>query len=126
MVKGENLLNGECTKSKLWLVDLAGSERIAKKQKPKERGSRKLKISTDPYLHLVMSYLLLQLKAPTSHSGCNLLASLYFIDLDVNFTDTELASSVINTQNVCSPCRNSKLTHLLQDSLGTSLNFPKK
>ena len=30
MVKGENLLNGECTKSKLWLVDLAGSERIAK------------------------------------------------------------------------------------------------
>ncbi|KAE8706169.1 Sodium/hydrogen exchanger 6 [Hibiscus syriacus] len=30
MVKGENLLNGECTKSKLWLVDLAGSERVAK------------------------------------------------------------------------------------------------
>ena len=30
IVKGENLLNGECTKSKLWLVDLAGSERVAK------------------------------------------------------------------------------------------------
>lgn len=30
MVKGENLLNGECTRSKLWLVDLAGSERVAK------------------------------------------------------------------------------------------------
>lgn len=30
MVKGENLLNGEHTRSKLWLVDLAGSERVAK------------------------------------------------------------------------------------------------
>ncbi|KAL3508900.1 hypothetical protein ACH5RR_028301 [Cinchona calisaya] len=30
MEKGENLLNGECTRSKLWLIDLAGSERIAK------------------------------------------------------------------------------------------------
>lgn len=30
MVNGENLLTGECTKSKLWLVDLAGSERIGK------------------------------------------------------------------------------------------------
>ena len=30
MVKGENTITGECTKSKLWLVDLAGSERVAK------------------------------------------------------------------------------------------------
>lgn len=30
MVKSKNLMNGECTKSKLWLVDLAGSERLAK------------------------------------------------------------------------------------------------
>ena len=37
MVKGENLLNGECTKSKLWLVDLAGSERIAKSEAQGER-----------------------------------------------------------------------------------------
>ncbi|EOY13849.1 Di-glucose binding protein with Kinesin motor domain, putative [Theobroma cacao] len=37
MVKGENLLNGECTKSKLWLVDLAGSERVAK---PEVHGER--------------------------------------------------------------------------------------
>lgn len=29
-VKAKNLMNGECTKSKLWLVDLAGSERLAK------------------------------------------------------------------------------------------------
>ncbi|KAF6174517.1 hypothetical protein GIB67_004711 [Kingdonia uniflora] len=30
MVKGENLMNGECTRSKLWLVNLAGSKRVAK------------------------------------------------------------------------------------------------
>jgi kinesin family protein C2/C3 len=30
MVKGENLMNGDRTNSKLWLIDLAGSERVAK------------------------------------------------------------------------------------------------
>ncbi|KAK4850642.1 hypothetical protein QYF36_008566 [Acer negundo] len=30
MVKAKNLINGECTKSKLWLVDLVGSGRLAK------------------------------------------------------------------------------------------------
>lgn len=30
MVRGENTITGEVTKSKLWLVDLAGSERVAK------------------------------------------------------------------------------------------------
>ncbi|CAM8876965.1 unnamed protein product [Rhodiola kirilowii] len=29
-VKGENLVNGQRTKSHLWLVDLAGSERVGK------------------------------------------------------------------------------------------------
>lgn len=37
MVRGESLLNGQCTKSKLWLVDLAGSERIAKTEVQGER-----------------------------------------------------------------------------------------
>lgn len=37
MVKGENLLNGEITRSKLWLIDLAGSERIAKTEVQGER-----------------------------------------------------------------------------------------
>lgn len=37
MIKGENLLTGECTRSKLWLVDLAGSERIAKTEVQGER-----------------------------------------------------------------------------------------
>lgn len=37
MVKAKNLMNGECTKSKLWLVDLAGSERLAKTDAQGER-----------------------------------------------------------------------------------------
>lgn len=36
-VKGEDLVNGECTMSKLWLVDLAGSERVAKTEVQGER-----------------------------------------------------------------------------------------
>lgn len=37
MVKTKNLMNGECTKSKLWLVDLSGSERLAKTDVQGER-----------------------------------------------------------------------------------------
>lgn len=37
MVKAKNLMNGDCTKSKLWLVDLAGSERLAKTDVQGER-----------------------------------------------------------------------------------------
>ena len=37
LVRAKNLINGECTKSKLWLVDLAGSERLAKTEVQGER-----------------------------------------------------------------------------------------
>lgn len=37
MVRAKNLMNGECTKSKLCLVDLAGSERLAKTEAQGER-----------------------------------------------------------------------------------------
>lgn len=37
MVKGRNMDNGECIRSKLWLIDLAGSERIAKTDVQGER-----------------------------------------------------------------------------------------
>jgi len=36
-VKGENLINGHCTKSHLWLVDLAGSERVGRIEVEGER-----------------------------------------------------------------------------------------
>jgi len=37
MVRAKNLVNGECTSSKLCLVDLAGSERLAKTNVQGER-----------------------------------------------------------------------------------------
>ena len=36
-VKGENVINGHCTKSHLWLVDLAGSERVGRIEVEGER-----------------------------------------------------------------------------------------
>ncbi|XP_054812226.1 kinesin-like protein KIN-14Q isoform X1 [Prosopis cineraria] len=81
MVKGENLLNGECTRSKLWLVDLAGSERVAKTEVQGER-----------------------LKETQN----------------INRSLSALGDVISALATKCShvPFRNSKLTHLLQDSLG--------
>ncbi|CAI9088972.1 OLC1v1023445C1 [Oldenlandia corymbosa var. corymbosa] len=81
MVKGENLLNGECTRSKLWLIDLAGSERIAKTEVQGER----------------------------LRETQNINKSLSALG-DV--------ISALATKSPHIPFRNSKLTHLLQDSLG--------
>ncbi|KAL9366250.1 hypothetical protein Peur_037449 [Populus x canadensis] len=81
MVKGENLLNGECTKNKLWLVDLAGSERISKTEVQGER----------------------------LRETQNINKSLSALG-DV--------ISALATKSPHIPFRNSKLTHLLQDSLG--------
>ncbi|GMJ05412.1 MALECTIN DOMAIN KINESIN 1 [Hibiscus trionum] len=81
MVKGENLLNGECTKSKLWLVDLAGSERVAKTDVLGERLKETQNINRS-------------------------LSALGDV------------ISALATKSPHIPFRNSKLTHLLQDSLG--------
>ncbi|KAL8512303.1 hypothetical protein ACS0TY_018690 [Phlomoides rotata] len=81
MVKGENLLNGESTRSKLWLVDLAGSERIAKSAVHGERLKETQNINRS-------------------------LSALGDV------------ISALATKSPHIPFRNSKLTHLLQDSLG--------
>ncbi|KAK4374008.1 hypothetical protein RND71_004685 [Anisodus tanguticus] len=81
MVKGENLLNGECTRSKLWLIDLAGSERIAKTEVQGER-----------------------------------LKETQNINRSLSALGDVIASLATKSPHI--PFRNSKLTHLLQDSLG--------
>ncbi|KAF9620560.1 hypothetical protein IFM89_013225 [Coptis chinensis] len=81
MVKGENLMNGECTRSKLWLVDLAGSERVAKTDVQGERLKETQNINRS-------------------------LSALGDV------------ISALATKSPHIPFRNSKLTHLLQDSLG--------
>ncbi|XP_030489885.2 kinesin-like protein KIN-14Q isoform X1 [Cannabis sativa] len=81
MVKGENLMNGECIRSKLWLVDLAGSERIAKTEVQGERLKETQNINRS-------------------------LSALGDV------------ISALATKSPHVPFRNSKLTHLLQDSLG--------
>lgn len=112
MVKAKNLMNGESTKSKLWLVDLAGSERLAKTDVQGERlkeaqninrslsalgdviSALATKSSHVPYRSNFRYFL------PSDYSCINFHILIYFRILFVDF-------------------RNSKLTHLLQDSLGT-------
>ncbi|XP_073039673.1 kinesin-like protein KIN-14Q [Primulina eburnea] len=81
IVKGENLLNGECTKSKLWLVDLAGSERIAKTEVQGDR-----------------------------------LKETQNINRSLSALGDVISALAAKCTHI--PFRNSKLTHLLQDSLG--------
>ncbi|KAG2622172.1 kinesin-like protein KIN-14R [Panicum virgatum] len=80
MVKGENLINGECTKSKLWLIDLAGSERVAKTDVQGER-----------------------------------LKEAQNINKSLSALGDVISALAAKTPHI--PFRNSKLTHLLQDSL---------
>ncbi|OMO50800.1 hypothetical protein CCACVL1_30241 [Corchorus capsularis] len=81
MVRANNLITGECTKSKLWLVDLAGSERLARTEVQGER----LK------------------EAQNINRSLSALGDVI---------------SALATKSSHIPYRNSKLTHLLQDSLG--------
>ncbi|KAG9440162.1 hypothetical protein H6P81_020327 [Aristolochia fimbriata] len=81
MVRARNLMNGECTKSKLWLVDLAGSERLTKTDVQGDRLKEAQNINRSLS---ALGDVISALAAKSSHI----------------------------------PYRNSKLTHLLQDSLG--------
>ncbi|KNA18004.1 hypothetical protein SOVF_074660 [Spinacia oleracea] len=80
-VKGENLVNGQRTKSNLWLVDLAGSERVGRIEVEGER-----------------------------------LKESQFINKSLSALGDVISALATKTAHV--PYRNSKLTHMLQSSLG--------
>ncbi|GAB4835832.1 hypothetical protein Ancab_000748 [Ancistrocladus abbreviatus] len=80
-VKGENLVNGQRTKSNLWLVDLAGSERVGRIEVEGER-----------------------------------LKESQFINKSLSALGDVISALASKTAHV--PYRNSKLTHMLQSSLG--------
>ncbi|XP_047050260.1 kinesin-like protein KIN-14R [Lolium rigidum] len=85
MVKGENLMNGDRTNSKLWLIDLAGSERVAKTDAQGDR-----------------------------------LKEAQNINKSLSALGDVISALATKSQHI--PFRNSKLTHLLQDSLSTHLS----
>ncbi|XP_060667843.1 kinesin-like protein KIN-14S [Ziziphus jujuba] len=80
-VKGENLINGQRTKSHLWLVDLAGSERVGRIEVEGER-----------------------------------LKESQFINKSLSALGDVISALASKTAHI--PYRNSKLTHILQSSLG--------
>ncbi|CAL2269188.1 unnamed protein product [Prunus armeniaca] len=80
-VKGENLINGQRTRSQLWLVDLAGSERVGRIDVEGER-----------------------------------LKESQFINKSLSALGDVISSLASKTAHI--PYRNSKLTHMLQSSLG--------
>ncbi|XP_030506123.2 kinesin-like protein KIN-14S [Cannabis sativa] len=80
-VKGENLINGQRTKSHLWLVDLAGSERVGRIEVEGER-----------------------------------LKESQFINKSLSALGDVISALASKTSHI--PYRNSKLTHILQSSLG--------
>ncbi|GKV20670.1 hypothetical protein SLEP1_g30758 [Rubroshorea leprosula] len=80
-VKGENLINGQKTKSHLWLVDLAGSERVGKIEVEGER-----------------------------------LKESQFINKSLSALGDVVSALASKTGHI--PYRNSKVTHMLQSSLG--------
>ncbi|KAK3200268.1 hypothetical protein Dsin_023683 [Dipteronia sinensis] len=80
-VKGENLINGQKTRSHLWLVDLAGSERVGKIEVEGER-----------------------------------LKESQFINKSLSALGDVISALATKSGHI--PYRNSKLTHMLQSSLG--------
>ncbi|CAN0914242.1 Kinesin-like protein KIN-14S [Linum grandiflorum] len=80
-VKGQNLIDGQKTRSHLWLVDLAGSERVGKIEVEGER-----------------------------------LKESQFINKSLSALGDVISALASKTSHI--PYRNSKLTHMLQSSLG--------
>lgn len=107
-VKGENLINGQRTRSHLWLVDLAGSERVGKVEVEGERLKESLFINKSLS---ALGDVISALASKTSHIPYRF-SSLKTISFELYcFFNCKTFLSFLCV-------RNSKLTHMLQNSLG--------
>lgn len=111
MVRAKNLMNGECTKSNLWLVDLAGSERLAKTDVQGERLKEAQNINRSLS---ALGDVISALASKSSH-----IPYRFYFYLSCIQNSFAYFHSLIYMLGFC---RNSKLTHLLQDSLGKHLD----
>ena len=113
-VRAENHIKRECTRSKLWLVDLAGSERLANTGVQGERRNESISINQSlSALKGVMSAL--AEKKAINHTG------LWYSYFCMHMQVSNLL--VLNVHYVCTFFlgRVSRLTRLLEDSLGNMI-----
>lgn len=108
-VKGENLINGHKTKSHLWLVDLAGSERVGKIEVEGER------LKESQFINKSLSALGDVISALASKSGH---VPYRFLSFSVRYLFNCHILVVSEMFVFLFGTRNSKLTHMLQSSLG--------
>lgn len=106
-IKSENFVDGQKNRSKLWLVDLAGSERVAKIEVEGERlrESQFINKSLSALGDVISSLASKNPHIPYRFSYFHILVLL-------------LSLLLLLTKKIT--CRNSKLTHLLQSSLGAN------
>lgn len=100
-------MNGECTRSKLWLVDLAGSERLAKTDVQGERLKEAQNINRSLS---ALGDVISALATKNSHIPYRFVVFIKEYCLTHQFMFLTVYIPFLG--------RNSKLTHLLQDSLG--------
>lgn len=109
-VKGENLLDGQKMKSHLWLVDLAGSERVGRIDVEGER------LKESQYINKSLSALGDVISALASKSAH--IPFRFIIFLIQTIHQPFLVFIHLQTAFILLTNRNSKLTHMLQNSLG--------
>ena len=107
-VTGSNLVTGQRTLSYMWLVDLAGSERVAK------TGVEGDRLKESQFINKSLSALgdvISALASKHSHIPYRLVSPIHTILISCLYYRVLIVSFFMSN-------RNSKLTHLLQSSLG--------
>lgn len=117
-MKGEDLINGQKNKSHLWLVDLAGSERVGKIEVDGER------LKESQFINKSLSALgdvISALASKSGHIPYRFLSLSFSLSPSPSPPSTKINCYLLKISDKHSTVvniRNSKLTHMLQSSLG--------